>query len=365
MFLMAVVVMQVGCESSKPAPATTDVPHLHITHPTLELGAGDELMHPASATRLSSGVIVVADAYRPGLLFFDFEGRLIRSVGRRGYGPGEYQGPGWISQCEKGYLYVLDGLQNRMTVLDTAGTVVRQVAFPRSAGLTCHEGLFGLLIPKESPTPINLAKPRRERLKSAIELQNAEGDVTRSIEGAISSELGPLGKQSAIAITTDGVWFGSGDSSFLELYSHRGRHLRTVGYGIPLRQPTNDQIAKDIERIAGAFADKATRDFNYELMRKFDGPRYLPAFSQMKGETTGRYVWVNTSFPGDTITKLRAISGKGAVVADITLPKLVRVLEIGSNYVLGAYDADGQPRVVMYTFGLGARKGVILKPPTN
>lgn len=45
----------------------------------------------AAGLRLDDGRIVIADMYDAAVRYFDASGRLIRKVGRRGAGPGEFE----------------------------------------------------------------------------------------------------------------------------------------------------------------------------------------------------------------------------------------------------------------------------------
>ncbi|HEX7123068.1 MAG TPA: hypothetical protein VF178_11905 [Gemmatimonadaceae bacterium] len=57
-------------------------------------------------------------------------------------------------------------------------------------------------------------------------------------------------------------------------------------------------------------------------------------------------LWVDRSFPGDTRTRLHVVGRDGAVIAEVELPRRVRMFEIGSDYIIGAYEAE--PHVVVY-----------------
>jgi hypothetical protein len=62
-------------------------------------------------------------------------------------------------------------------------------------------------------------------------------------------------------------------------------------------------------------------------------------------------LWVVVSALGDGVTELQAINERGLVLGTIRLPNDVDVFEVGSNYLLAAYEAaDGSQRVVLYPF---------------
>lgn len=100
------------------------------TTPRLQVGVsdGDPLLAfdmVQGARRLPDGGLVVADGGIRQVRWFAADGTPVRGVGRRGEGPGEYQGPlslvGWPGDT----VAVLDFGNNRLTLLDGAGAVVR------------------------------------------------------------------------------------------------------------------------------------------------------------------------------------------------------------------------------------------------
>ena len=81
------------------------------------IGKG-ELQRPVgvafdAATRL----LYVADTYGHDVKVFDGEGRLLRSLGRRGDKPGEFNYPTYLA-LEKGELYITDTMNSRVQVIN-------------------------------------------------------------------------------------------------------------------------------------------------------------------------------------------------------------------------------------------------------
>lgn len=80
------------------------------------------------------GRVWVADAQLQNLRVYDSEGVHLRTVGRKGRGPGEFQ---WISGMDRrpdGKLLVLDSGNSRFTLFDTTGRVV--ATQPRNANVS-------------------------------------------------------------------------------------------------------------------------------------------------------------------------------------------------------------------------------------
>lgn len=80
------------------------------------------------------GRVWVADAQMQNLRMYDSRGIHLRTIGRKGGGPGEFR---WISGLDRrpdGSLLVLDSGNSRFTVLDTTGAVVG--THPRSSNVS-------------------------------------------------------------------------------------------------------------------------------------------------------------------------------------------------------------------------------------
>lgn len=67
------------------------------------------------------GRIWVADIDAKEVRVFDGEGSFVRSVGREGEGPGEFQYPNGLAAGPEGRIHVFDPRTQRITVFDTAG----------------------------------------------------------------------------------------------------------------------------------------------------------------------------------------------------------------------------------------------------
>lgn len=74
------------------------------------------------------GGLVVANSGTSSLHFIDRTGRVLRSVGSRGGGPGEYQDVGGVSVLPGDSIVVWDGILRRVTVLSPTGSFVRAFA---------------------------------------------------------------------------------------------------------------------------------------------------------------------------------------------------------------------------------------------
>jgi hypothetical protein len=79
------------------------------------------------------GSFVLTDVHSSQVRRYDAGGRLQRRMGRRGYGPGEFQMPMFPVIDARGRIHVLDLQQPRITVFDADGTFLRAVSTARLA----------------------------------------------------------------------------------------------------------------------------------------------------------------------------------------------------------------------------------------
>lgn len=120
-----------GC--TKSYDTQSDLPHWSIeAQPILDIGdevdgsvesAGDVI----GATRMDDGGIIVADRASSSLKFFSPQGQLIRSVGRKGHGPGEFAQMATMLRCGDS-LYVFDAGIRKYAVYSLNGEWSRQFA---------------------------------------------------------------------------------------------------------------------------------------------------------------------------------------------------------------------------------------------
>ena len=325
--------------SSQPLPLDPDVVEIK----------SDELQRPTAAVRLSSGVIVVSDAFARGLHFFTPNGRHIRTIGRQGSGPGEYQAPGWVGQCEPDSLFVFDPLLARISVLDSAGTLTRQFVAPRATALSCRGGRIAALMLPEATSGRPDPKKPRQRFKAPIHIYDTKGKRHAETQDVPVGEFGPLPKISGIALSRDRILFSNADSGLVEMFDFRGQRTGHFSLGWELEVATETHFTSDIERQVSGFTDRATRENGKRMLADFEKPEHLPAFTKMLSDPHGN-LWISRAYPGESETPIRVVSAEGKPLAEARLSGLVNILEVGDRYILGIKEVDDQPRIVQYSF---------------
>jgi len=312
--------------------------------------------YAAAATRLADNAIVIADRLGVAVRLIDQNGNLVRTVGREGGGPGEFRAVSWLGQCAPDSVFVWDSRQVRMSVFNRSGEFVRQYRVPADPSITSRistvsctrSGEFAL---RGMPSRLSVPTPADPGPYSRAPLWIADvlGHVSQTFEDIPWAEGRPLGKVAGVALSAGYVYVGSADSAFVDLYRTDGTFITLLSIGVERRRPTERHYEHSIAmQVAGGGTVEFRREWHQRL-REIPMPEYMPAYTGLFTDDIGM-LWVVVSVPGDSATQLRALDREGTLLRDVYLPADTRVLEVGRDYIIGAYeDADGEPHVAMYT----------------
>jgi outer membrane protein assembly factor BamB len=304
--------------------------------------------HAVGATQLSGGSVLIADGYDLSIRTFNSSGRLVRSAGRRGGGPGEYQSLFWFRQCGHDTVFAWDPAQSRMSVVDSSGRFSREARLPVSPGIiTCsRSGMIATLMAQEMTTGPGERSPR---LISRLVVVDARGDSLWSLPNIPVGQWRPLATITRIALGDDRLYVGTGDSAYVDAYDLRGQRVATFRVGGTLRAPTTKNYERAIDiSLATLPGTPKGKEIIRQKMLAIPMPEHLPSYTDLFVDPAGS-LWVVTSVPGDGRIVLRAFAPSGQSLGEIHLPIEMRIFEVGSDHLLGAYEApDGQEHVALY-----------------
>jgi hypothetical protein len=372
-------------ENPRPIWKSGEALHLGST-PVLVVGTQSGPMYEfdrlAGAVRLHDGRIVVADGGSMSLRFFDSAGTFLKSVGRRGGGPGEFQA-----------LRVFFAMPGDTLV---AGTDIGDLSYLTGAGQYLERR--GVMNPSISIAnagmPVMLAPldGSGTRAVAALPRPRPRGAGTRWVDSfpvaivdAHNVEIGGLGTLPSMELAmSEGnprqVWFGatavyaSGNRVFyigygseytIRGYSSNGKLLRIIRRAwTPVHVTRADIDAYVVEwgkrwiKATGAEAE-AQRD----SLRNDPYAAVVPAFAQFLPDRVGR-LWVRDAHLADapgsgSLSTTPLVASRWSVfdqtghwLGDVTMPARFQPRDIGANYVLGtAMDEDGVQSVVLYRLG--------------
>jgi hypothetical protein len=116
------------------------VPAWRLSPPTADIGVAEgeamqELSQATSSLRLADGRIIVANSGSQELRVFDSQGKYLSTIGRKGEGPGEFDGSLQLRPDGEGRFTVSDVNLQKVATFDTGGHFLGESRI-QSAGLT-------------------------------------------------------------------------------------------------------------------------------------------------------------------------------------------------------------------------------------
>ena len=352
------------------------VPWTIDTVPLIDLGARQDDPHEefsgtVAPRRLGDGQIVVATSGASELRFFDSTGVWIRSVGRAGQGPGEFQSLGWLAVGPGDTLRTYDWSLRRLSVFTPAGTFVRSY-------LLASPGVERGAIPRAvladgtilvSGTPfIRPGHPSGVARDTApLLLYGMTGAVVDSfgrfpgsealIEGTENSVTVmdcPFGKDLAIAVprTYDAIYLGSEDAPEVTVWTPTGHLTRILRWQAPPVAVTDKDRTAYLESMTQG-ARPGQEEFQRRLQRMVQQaalPLQKPAYAGLVPGSNGT-IWIQTYTAPDLIaaTPFQVFDSTGQWLGTLTLPARFTARQIGEDFILGTWqDRDDVDHVRLY-----------------
>ncbi|MDP1859864.1 MAG: 6-bladed beta-propeller [Gemmatimonadaceae bacterium] len=332
----------------------------------------------AGAVRLSNGNVVVASAQALRLEVYDRAGRFLRTIGRRGDGPGEFRAITRIWRMRGDSLLLFEGgMTRRFVAFDSAGRA------GRTWGAFGADSAMHFLVPvaplsngdvaMRTMTVITPAtQVRYERPFTTLVLFDATWQLSRRLGQFpdVGRYRGP-GRMLAEAFFTADTRFAfgatqwvAGDSEHAEYleYTNDGRLARIVRWrplAVPVRPEHIEReqerrvayfrsLFSNVPRLQRQFIDGGVRP----LFVQMQYPLRFPEYSEIHVVGDGHVVLLDFPRIGEEETQqlaLTVLSPVGRLLGRVVLPKRFRPLEIGSDYLLGVRtDDDDVPRVELW-----------------
>ena len=312
----------------------------------------------ANARRLADGRVVVLDWQAREIRYFDRAGRHVHSVGRRGDGPGEFQGFGMVVRTEGDSLLIADRRQPRITLLGPRGEIVRAASLPLapSGALVQPIGRLrdGTIIGKsvrvtprvgrqvDSATYWRLA-PTGSSADSLLALFEEELYASELVVGDQRGIVrGPLPFTTAASAVAagDGLYYADPRAYAVYKYSKDGVLLRVTRWKEPPAPVTAAQA--NHYRNAAIGEAGAQRAAAAERMRAMPFPVTAATFAALLVDDQSR-VWVREWHPeGDPSSRWWVLGTDGHVAGAARVPSACDPLEFGDSYVLCRVGGDDE-----------------------
>lgn len=194
-------------------------------------------------------------------------------------------------------VFVWDGAQQRVTVIDATGAFVRQYRLPAEANsvlatVECSStGTFVLL-----GFPPDIRPPSEDgdspHYQAPLWLADAVGRITHELGEVPVVESRPLGKITSIAVGPRRLVVGTNDSAFVDVYTLGGEYSRTIPIGVSLRAPTRRHYERAIDRQVAMLARPVEREEFRSRFLRIPMPEHLPPYGALVVDPTG-ILWVS------------------------------------------------------------------------
>ena len=345
--------------------------------PVLTIGTeGDtntEFLRIAGLTRMPSGEIVVGNGGTVELRVFSPTGRFVRSLSRRGQGPGELTNFSGIIRAHDTLLvtefapgatrlhtFTLgEGFRTRSPLRPgNAPTGAMPIAWLSGGELLVSTGQFRVVNPVAGLVT-------RDTMPLGVLRGGATGEVRWIGDFPNNSWLGyaspslpsgmgftrfTLGPSLVAGASADRIWIGDAGTGDITIYDADGKAVAHAQLPVRPRAFSTAALerAKQVALASASTPDLTARYENlYDRSRR---PRTAPLFTRFVAGPDGQMAVELFEEEGPRVARSMVILGRdGKVVARLAIPANVVVHEIGIDYVLGVQTDDaGVERVVQY-----------------
>ena len=353
------------------APAWTVEPA-----PSVDIGAGGDdasgLHRVMAAARLANGHVLVASAGTHDLRLFDGAGRHLRTIGRRGEGPGEFDELGWAGAVRGDSIGAWDSGAKRLSIFDARGTFARAVTFHQVGGIFPQvHGSFadGSLVASSGVEPGEAFAAGGAWRDTAVFLRlgpdGASMDTLGRFPGAeqftvappggrgtFLIETLPFGRRTVVAVSGERFLVGTGDRYEVTAFDRSGK-LREITRKAHQPLPVTSRDVADYRRglVTIGPAGSADRQAQDALFAGAPVPETMPAYASLLADPLGN-VWVQeTQRPGDRGAGVEwtVFDRGGRLVATVRTPAGLMVRQVGADWILGTTrDADDAEHVRLH-----------------
>jgi len=351
-----------------------------------------DLNQVTGAVRLADGRLAVANGSTSDVRYYDAEGMHLKTMGRRGDGPGEYQQPMGLWLVTGDSVVVFDGRLFRLTVLDPEGNTARSYGLNRTTGLqtpaggrmalTFPSGMFADGTALGANMSFDLGQPRGDASyrDTVVHVRFArDGAPLDTVGGFPGPEMRirtmsfggqsfpaptqvPLGRNTVVAAVGDRLLVADNDRFEIQVRDLSGKLTRIIRMASPPRALTEQDAAahrrEQLEAVEENPAIRQVPDAMVQQMRdavtEAEYPATLPLLTELTGDGTGN-IWVQElAAPGTQVRHYAVFDADGAFLGRVTLPEGLRPTWIDATHVVGVWtDADGLQHVRSYRYRRG------------
>jgi len=326
--------------------------------PLLSIGGMDapepqQVFRVSGALRFADGRLAVSSSGTFDVRIYDGDGAILARYGAEGDGPEEFRDPKLLGRYGPDTLVVFDATLSRITWVGPEKGVLGGVpvswsgrGFPVARGLLADGSILvggGMSFSSDEGFPTGVIRPLSTFGWVARDGTEAArlGDLPASEMFARADERGfmarslPFARGTVAAPARDGVWLGTADAWELRLHGLDGAVKRVVrGTGRARPVTLSDRDAYVEEAVAETSTENEARSLR-GLLDEMPFPSEYPPYQSLVVDALG-CVWVQDyEGPGTAPASWTVLDASGRALARVLTPPRMRVLEIGSDYVLG------------------------------
>ena len=343
-------------ESSRPAWGSDSGWRIE-PKPSLDIGSADGgepylFSYVETALRLGDGTIVVANAGSGELRFFDSTGRHVRSVGRKGSGPGEFgQSSVHIWRAPNGDIVAEDAGNRRVNIFDSAQVFRATVTLdlpptglqPSLQGVLADGSwLVQARVDGAQPTDGEWRSTRvyhrygNDGRHLATLAQSPEALVVGMSEGRMRTFVSvPFSPSPFVAAQAATVLLNDDGAPRLIQLAADGA-IRSIYRWQAPRRKSADLIeayrSAEVAQISDTAWKRRTRAF---LSRSMPIPEFVPAYVRMIVDYAGN-IWLQRYYLSSEHERINDIlAPDGRWLGTVTLPPGLWVLQVGPDFLLG------------------------------
>lgn len=334
------------------APATWTIE----ARPSVRIGArfgsgAEEFTRLTGVLRGARGQFVIVDEL--SLKYFDRTGRHLRTMGRRGAGPGEFRTIMSARSCGHDAVFAYDPSLMRITVVSGQGELVT-VRDLRALGLQVPAydfwcaGPDELLFLQRSTEPPGGIGPRRPTVSLSLWTRsNGLQNIARIPSGERYFDGGndfprPLGKPTSIAASRIGIYVGTGDSLRLLRWSRAGVREAAVELPGEVLEVTQADVAAFVEQQLERRRGAQNYSSLQQLYGELEYPDQFPSHGRILIDGSDN-LWVEEyRRPRSDSRRWFILDASGIHIATLSVPATLEVHHADVASVTGVWrDEDG------------------------
>lgn len=333
--------------------------------PVLSIGALDgsdaeTLYQVTDVDRLASGAWLVANGSTEEVRVFDADGGHVRTIGRRGEGPGEFVSLSSLFVLPGDSVAVHDAGQRRVSVFDTAGTMHRELTFEalpegtvtpfgrldggewgvRRSGRSIESGGSGRGGPTRNFELHAVAAPAGTGPAVFAEIPGSPGWVVATPTFTALRSL-PFGAGNAMEVVGDRFVGGLAEDPEVRLWDAGGVEVERWRI-LEAARPVTDQAWNALRIREEEAMSETAGDIPAELVEAYadfwdevERPEFEPYWGRVRTSTVGE-VWLSEHVhQPDEPRRWRVLDASGTLSRVVHVPEGFELHWIGDDLVAG------------------------------